>query len=76
MTVDDRRVKYDTDAVIEQAVAGSDLLVASGTQHGLLDRLFDHLPSGSPASADHGTLLVYGKSSSGWLRRKLEQRLF
>ena len=71
-----RVLETDTDAVIEQAVAGSDLLVASGTQHGLLDRLFDHLPSGSPASADHGTLLVYGKSSPGWLRRKLEQRLF
>jgi amino acid transporter len=69
-------IEDNTDAAIQQAVAESNLLVASGTQHGLLDRLFEHLPSDSPASADHGTLLVYGKSQPGWLRRKLEERLF
>ena len=74
--VESRVLEADTDAAIRQAIDESNLLVASGTQHGLLDRLFDHLPSESRKSADHGTLLVYGKSQPGWLRRKLEERLF
>jgi amino acid transporter len=70
-----RIVDSDTDDAIGLAASGCDVLIVSGVQRSLTDRLFGH--SGLvTARTEHGTLVVYGKSQPGRLRRAVEQRLF
>jgi len=47
----------------------------SGVQRGLTDRLFGHVPPATVGS-EHGTLVVYGESQPGRIRRAVERRLF
>jgi hypothetical protein len=54
----------------------SDVLVVSGIQRNLMDRLFGQSSNIAPAGMTHGTLVVYGASQPGRLRREIEQRLF
>ncbi|UWG48639.1 Amino acid transporter [Halanaeroarchaeum sp. HSR-CO] len=74
--VQTRIVEADTDDAIERAVEDSDLLVVSGTQRHLTDRLFGHLSELPRDETEHGTLIVYGASKPGRLRRAVERRLF
>ncbi|ESS03523.1 MAG: amino acid/polyamine/organocation transporter, APC superfamily [uncultured archaeon A07HR67] len=69
-------VEAGTDDVVERAARDSDVLVVSGVQRGLIDRVFGHVPDIVTAGTEHGTLIVYGASRPGRLRRAVERRLF
>ena len=73
--VETRIVESETDAAIEMAARDSDLLVVSGVQRSLTDRLFGRT---SPVGTEHehGTLVVYGESRPGRIRAAIEQHLF
>jgi hypothetical protein len=73
--VEPRLIESGTDDVIEQAASESDALVVSGIQRGLTDRLFGHADPVT-AGTEHGTLVVYGASQPGRLRRVVERYLF
>jgi hypothetical protein len=73
--VETRLVESGTDDAIEQAANDSDVLVVSGIQRGLTDRLFGHTDPVT-AGTEHGTLVVYGASQPGRLRQAIERRLF
>lgn len=74
--VETRLVELDTDEALERAVDGSDVIVVSGSQRNLTDRLFGHVSGPSTGDARHGTLVIYGASRPGRLRRAVERRLF
>jgi amino acid transporter len=71
-----RVVESGTDDAIEEAATGSDVLVVSGIQRGLTDRLFGGRPNPVEAGTEHGTLVIYGANRPGRLRRAVEKRLF
>jgi len=64
-----------TDDAIELAARESDVLVVSGVQRGLTDRLLSHVTPVT-AGSKHGTLVVYGESQPGRLRGAVERYLF
>ncbi len=69
-------IESDTDGVIEQAATDSDVLVVSGVERGLVNRLLGGASNPVTAGTEHGTLVVYGASQPGRLRRAAEKRLF
>jgi amino acid transporter len=69
-------VESDTDDAIELAATESDVLIVSGVQRNLTNRLFGHSSDVVTAGTEHGTLVVYGASQPGRLRRAVERRLF
>ncbi|WP_058367022.1 amino acid transporter [Haloparvum sedimenti] len=71
-----RIVESGTGEAIDAATADSDVLVVSGVQRDLTDRLFDRGPDPAAITTKHGTLVVYGAQQPGRLRRALERRLF
>ena len=73
--VETKVIESGIDDAIELAAEDSDVLVVSGVQRSLTDRLFGR---SDPATAgvEHGTLVVYGESQPGRLRRTLERQLF
>jgi amino acid transporter len=73
--VETRVVESETNDAIELAVHGSDVLVVSGIQRGLTDRLFGRA---NPVAieSEHGTLVTYGESQPGRIREAVERRLF
>jgi hypothetical protein len=74
--VETRIVEADTDEAIERAADDSDVLVVSGVQRGLTDRVFGRGADPVEAGTEHGTLVVYGASQPGRLRRAVERWLF
>jgi amino acid transporter len=74
--VETRIVESDTDDAIELAASDSDVLVVSGVQRDLTDRLFGRGSDPVTAGTEHGTLVVYGASQPRRLRRAIERRLF
>ncbi|WP_138006554.1 amino acid permease [Halalkalirubrum salinum] len=74
--VETRILESTTDDAIELAANDSDVLVVSGIQNDLTDRLFTRGSDPVTAGTEHGTLLVYGVSQPGRLRRAVERRLF
>jgi hypothetical protein len=74
--VEARVVESDTDDAIDLAARDSDVLVVSGVQRDLTDRLFDRGSDPVTAGTEHGTLVVYGTSRPGRLRRAVERWLF
>jgi hypothetical protein len=71
-----RVVESDTDDAVEEAATDSDVLVVSGIQRGLTDRLFGGGANPVEAGTEHGTLVIYGANRPGHLRRVVEKRLF
>jgi len=71
-----RIVESSTDEAIERAAGASDALVVSGIQRDLTGRLFGHGADPIEAGTEHATLVVYGASQPGRLRRAVEKRLF
>jgi hypothetical protein len=71
-----RVIESDTDGVIEQAATDSDVLVVSGVERGLMNRLFGGASNPVTAGTEHGTLVVYGANQPGRLRQAAEKRLF
>ena len=71
-----RILEASTDEAIEVAASDSDVLIVSGVQRDLTDRLFNRGPDPVTAGTEHGTLIVYGVSQPGRLRRAVERRLF
>lgn len=65
-----------TDDAIELAADDSDVLIVSGGQRHLTDRLFSRSANQVTAGTKHGTLVIYGVSQPGRLRRAIERRLF
>jgi nucleotide-binding universal stress UspA family protein len=63
------------DAAMRAAVASADLVVVSGTQHGLRDRLFG-LTDGVSGDTDCRTAVVYGGERPSPLQERLENMLF
>jgi amino acid transporter len=63
------------DAAMRAAVASADLVVVSGTQHGLRDRLFG-LTDGVSGDTDCRTAVVYGGERPSPLQERLENVLF
>lgn len=74
--VETRVLEASTDEAIEVAASDSDVLVVSGIQRDLTDRLFNRGSNPVTAGTEHGTLIVYGVSQPGRLRRAVERRLF
>ena len=74
--VETRIVDSGTDDTIELAAGDADVLVVSGWQPRLTDRLFGHVPDPVTAGTKHGTLVVHGAGRPGRLRRAVERRLF
>jgi amino acid transporter len=74
--VETRLVESDTDDAIRTAANDSDVLVVSGVQHGLTDRIFRGGADPVDVGTEHGTLVVYGASQPGRIRRAVEKRLF
>ena len=66
----------DTDAAVDRATAESDVLVVSGHDRGLTDRLLGRARDLIESDREHGTVVVHGASRPGRLRRAIEQRLF
>jgi amino acid transporter len=73
--VETKVIESGIDDAIEMAAADSDVVVVSGVQRGLTDRLFGRT-NPVTAGTEHGTLVVYGESQPGRLRRAVEQQLF
>jgi amino acid transporter len=73
--VETRTIESGISDAIELAVDDSDVVVVSGVQRGLTDRLFGR---GEPmaAGAERGTVVVYGESQPGRFRRMIERELF
>ncbi|SEH45907.1 Amino acid transporter [Halopenitus malekzadehii] len=69
-------VESGVDEAVERAATDSDVLVVSGIQRDLTDRLLGHGQDPVTAGTEHGTLVVYGASQPGWIRRAIERRLF
>ncbi|GAB7010754.1 amino acid permease [Halorubrum trueperi] len=69
-------LESSTDDAIERAASNSDLLIVSGIQRNLIDRLVSRGSDPVTAGTEHGTLIVYGVSQPGKLRRAVERRLF
>jgi len=74
--VETQVVEADTDDVIDLAATDSDVLVVSGSQRALTDRLFGRGSRPVTSRTEHGTLVVYGASQPGPLRQAVERRLF
>ena len=74
--IETRVVESTIDDAIERAAANADVLVVSGVQRGLTDRVFSRGPNPIEAGTEHATLVVYGASQPGRLRRAVEKRLF
>ncbi|WP_181691210.1 amino acid transporter [Natronomonas sp. LN261] len=74
--VETRVIESGTDEAIDHAATTSDVLIVSGIQRGLTDRLFGHVSDRVTLRAEHGTLVVYGASQPGRFRRAVERRLF
>ena len=75
-SVEARVLESDTGDAIDLAARDADVLVVSGVQRGLTDRLFDRGSDPVTAGTDHGTLVVYGASQPGRFRGAVERRLF
>ena len=73
--VETKIIESGTDDAIELAARESDVLVVSGVQRGLTDRLFSRVTPVT-AGSKHGTLVVYGESQPGRLRGAVERHLF
>ena len=73
--VETRIIESGTDDAIEIAARDSDVIVVSGIQRGLTDRLFGRANS-VMAENDHGTLVVYGERQPGRIRGAVERYLF
>jgi hypothetical protein len=73
--VETQIIESGTDDAIERAARNSDVIVVSGVQRGLTDRL---LGRASPVTIEnkHGTLVIYGESKPGRIRGAVERRLF
>ncbi|MFB6229145.1 MAG: amino acid permease [Halobacteriales archaeon] len=71
-----RIIELGTDDAIERAATDSNVLVVSGIQRGLTDRLFGGGSDPVEAGTEHGTLVIYGASQPGRLRKAAEKRLF
>ena len=74
--VETRVVESDADDAVELAARDADVLVVNGVQRGLIDRLFARGSDPTTVGPEHGTLVVYGASQPGRLRRAVERRLF
>ncbi|MGQ3330080.1 amino acid permease [Halorubrum sp. FL23] len=74
--VETKIVELGTDEAIELAANDSNVLIVSGIQQNLTDRLFSQEPNPITAGTEHGTLVVYGVSQPGRLRGAIERRLF
>ena len=73
--VETRTIESGIDDAIELAVDDSDVVVVSGVQRGLTDRLFGRTEQ-MAAGTKRGTLVVYGESQPGRFRRMIERQLF
>jgi amino acid transporter len=73
--VETRLVESGIDDAIERATRDSDVLVVSSVQRNLRNRLFGRVDPVT-AGSEHGTLVVYGESQPGRVRRVVERRLF
>ena len=73
--VETRIIESGTDTAIERAARASDVLVVSGVQRSLTDRLLGRV---NPTMVEnkHGTLVVYGESQPGRIRGAVERHLF
>jgi amino acid transporter len=69
-------VESDIDDVVARAAENSDVLIVSGVQRNLTDRLFSRGSEIVTTGKKHGTLVVYDANQPGRLRRAVEQRLF
>ncbi|PSQ18493.1 amino acid transporter [Halobacteriales archaeon QS_8_69_73] len=74
--VETRIVESGTGDAVELAARGSDVLVVSGIQRGLTDRLFGRRTPATGVESGHGTLVVYGESRPGRVRKAAERHLF
>ncbi|RAW44707.1 amino acid transporter [Halorubrum sp. 48-1-W] len=74
--VETQVVESDADDAVELAAGDADVLVVNGVQRGLTDRLFARGADPATVGPEHGTLVVYGASQPGRLRRAVERRLF
>jgi len=63
----------DEDEVITRAASEGDVLFISGTRGTVRERLFGY--EGTGQTADSGTVVVYGASQPGPLRRRVEETL-
>jgi amino acid transporter len=69
-------VESGTNDAIELAANESDVLIVSGVQHGLMDRLFGGSSDPVTAGTEHSTFVVYRANRPRPLRDLLERRLF
>ncbi|MXR51583.1 amino acid permease [Halovenus sp. WSH3] len=69
-------VEADSDSAIARATEQSDVLIVSGVQRNLTERLFSRGSDIITTGRKHATLVVYGANKPGRLRRAVEQRLF
>ena len=74
--VETRIVESGPGDAVELAARGSDVLVVSGIQRGLTDRLFGRRTPATGVESGHGTLVVYGESQPGRIRKAAERHLF
>nr|WP_235271257.1 universal stress protein [Halorubrum saccharovorum] len=74
--VETQRLESGADEAIELAANDSDVLVVSGIQRRLTNRLFSQGPNPVTAGTKHGTLVIYGVRQPGRLRGAIERRLF
>lgn len=74
--VETQILESSTDDAIKLAASNSDILIVSGIQRNLVDRLVSRRSDPVTAGTEHGTLIVYGVSQPGQLRRAVERRLF
>ncbi|PSP81784.1 amino acid transporter [Halobacteriales archaeon QS_4_69_225] len=74
--VETRIVESGPGDAVELAARGSDVLVVSGIQRGLTDRLFGRRTPATGVESGHGTLVVYGESRPGRIRKAAERHLF
>jgi len=73
--VETRIIESGTDDALGIAARDSDVLVVSGVQRSLTDRLFGR-PHPVTVRNGHGTLVVYGASQPGRFRGAIERHLF
>jgi hypothetical protein len=73
--VETRIIESGADDALDVGARNSDVLVVSGVQRGLTDRLFGRV-NPVRAGSKHGTLVVYGERQPGRIRGAIERRLF
>ena len=73
--VETQIIESGGDDAIEFAARDSDVLVVSGVQRRLTDRLFGRV-NPVTVGTEHGTLVIYGENQPGQIRGAVERHLF